>query len=466
MEPEPEAITNEIKYKQITDARILWIKNQVESSLENELDFAKTPPNILTKTDIEFKISTTTQLFEECMYSNQQKNLDGLNTFLQDNSNSALIFWTEKAVESIHVETLVHVETAKEDSEKNPTLRASNGGSLSNAVSPQILEAGQAGVKDEGNATVEKPENTEEKPVETAGEILPVQEKVGKESQPVQDVTTTRIEIVSIHYEVTKLRMSCEGIPDNLAETNCIYFLRNKPGPMTAANMPEFLEIGFLSNQALLMLEQVLNTIYLPMLSQSDFNNFRLKKDGEEIENDQTQQRLEQLKQELLVTIQRFSSHISHTVQQVAGETRLKIPDELAEIDTIEEHLVLQDPKKLSQLDNLAEEWIETIQGALLKETLKTPNGNGPLQEIEFWRDKSSSLSTLYEQLNLPIVHKIVKIFNVSQKPSCLLLESQLAELNKVYSEAKDNVKFLGTLERHFKNITIGSLNSIEVLLN
>lgn len=32
-----------------------------------------------------------------------------------------------------------------------------------------------------------------------------------------------------------------------------------------------------------------------------------------------------------------------------------------------------------------------------------------------------------------------------------------------MYTEAKDNVKFLITLERHFKNIITGSLPSVQV---
>lgn len=38
----------------------------------------------------------------------------------------------------------------------------------------------------------------------------------------------------------------------------------------------------------------------------------------------------------------------------------------------------------------------------------------------------------------------------------CLLSPS--LELSKLYVEAKDNVKFLATLERHFKNISSGNL--------
>lgn len=36
-------------------------------------------------------------------------------------------------------------------------------------------------------------------------------------------------------------------------------------------------------------------------------------------------------------------------------------------------------------------------------------------------------------------------------------IEYRRADLNKYHTEAKDNVRFLSTLERHFKNITHGA---------
>ena len=85
------------------------------------------------------------------------------------------------------------------------------------------------------------------------------------------------------------------------------------------------------------------------------------------------------------------------------------------------------------------------------------------MAEIEFWRDRNASLSALFEQLNLPIVHIIVKILSKAQPPIFTPLDFQLQELNKFYTEAKDNIKFLSTLERHFKNIITGSLGSVQV---
>ena len=235
---------------------------------------------------------------------------------------------------------------------------------------------------------------------------------------------------------------------------------------VAAELMPSHLEFGYLSNQALLMLEQVLQDIYLPLLSNTDFISLKDSEKNSDEPSDgvekETNTRYDELKSELLLTLQRFTSHISHTVQQVAGETRLQIPEELTELNVLEPTQVAADSEVIAKLSVLAQEWINTVAGALGKEQKKVPVGNGPLAEIEFWKDRSSSLSTLYEQLNLPIVHKIVQTLNIAHAATSTPLEFQLSELNKFYAEAKDNVKFLSTLERHFKHLVIGSLSSVE----
>lgn len=88
-------------------------------------------------------------------------------------------------------------------------------------------------------------------------------------------------------------------------------------------------------------------------------------------------------------------------------------------------------------------------------------SSQGPLAEIEFWRDRNASLSTVYEQINQPNFQHIVKILAQAQLASAATLEFQMAEITKYYLEANDNVKFLSTLERHFKNIVLGSLQSV-----
>jgi dynein heavy chain, axonemal len=43
--------------------------------------------------------------------------------------------------------------------------------------------------------------------------------------------------------------------------------------------------------------------------------------------------------------------------------------------------------------------------------------------------------------------------------------EDEFMELQKMHSEAKDNVKFLTTLERHFKNLEQNPMQSIVEIL-
>lgn len=91
-------------------------------------------------------------------------------------------------------------------------------------------------------------------------------------------------------------------------------------------------------------------------------------------------------------------------------------------------------------------------------------NNKGPMAEIEFWRNRNSSVSALFEQLNISLAHKIIDILNATGSPITADFEYQFSELNKLYTEAKDNVKFLSTLERHFKGIIVGSLSSVTVI--
>lgn len=135
--------------------------------------------------------------------------------------------------------------------------------------------------------------------------------------------------------------------------------------------MPNHLEIGYLSNQALVMLEQVLQDIFLPLLTSTDFSVFK-----DENKDDDTGIRYAELKNELLVTLQRFKGHVSHTVQLVASETKLQIPEGLSQLNFLEPHELASDTQLVLKLEALADEWIKTVSGALAMEQTKVPAGN------------------------------------------------------------------------------------------
>lgn len=80
-----------------------------------------------------------------------------------------------------------------------------------------------------------------------------------------------------------------------------------------------------------------------------------------------------------------------------------------------------------------------------------TSQGNGPLAEIEFWRERNATLSALHEQTKLPIVRRVLDVIKESDSMLAANLQPVLTELFKLHMEASDNVRFLSTVERHFK---------------
>lgn len=79
------------------------------------------------------------------------------------------------------------------------------------------------------------------------------------------------------------------------------------------------------------------------------------------------------------------------------------------------------------------------------------PQGHGPLAEIEFWRERNATLSALYEQTKLPVVRKVLEVIKEADSLLVANLQPVLTDLFKLHMEASDNVRFLSTVERHFK---------------
>lgn len=91
----------------------------------------------------------------------------------------------------------------------------------------------------------------------------------------------------------------------------------------------------------------------------------------------------------------------------------------------------------------------------------RKPQGNGPLAELDFWRERNALLSAIVEQLKIPKVQQMLSIYGFVDS----YFEDVQTDLIKFYIEAKDNVRFLSTVERHFKNIAYGLTFKVSIFL-
>lgn len=105
------------------------------------------------------------------------------------------------------------------------------------------------------------------------------------------------------------------------------------------------------------------------------------------------------LRDEFLINMQKFASGINRTIQQIEGEVRLEIPE--IELGDLKLEEILADNDLMTVIKDSCSEWAKQVRGALDAELKKTPQGKGPLAEIDFWRERNASLSALTEQLKL-----------------------------------------------------------------
>ena len=247
---------------------------------------------------------------------------------------------------------------------------------------------------------------------------------------------------------VFKLRISAGTELGNSVITNAVYFVRQAGQALTppedgdvVSAMTVCLEFGVIKGNSLVMLEQIIAELYLPMM-----------KAGTDASGGMDSLNMN----EFISEMQKFTSQIANAIQQVGGSFQLKVPEDLPfqGPETADEDTV-------SMLEDTLDEWTTAIQNALESVNTKPHPGRGPLSEIEYWRDKNAALTTLYEQLQSEQVKMIIQVLDFHDANLLPNFKYQAGELSKFYLEAKDNVRFLTTLERHFKILATGTLSTI-----
>ena len=292
--------------------------------------------------------------------------------------------------------------------------------------------------------------------------------------------------------ERTELYMCYRRLPES-ADRIGFFFVKTVehpvPIPSTPSDahstLPKCFETGTTNGLPLKNLERALTHVYMPLLVAT---SQRSGDGGGELRSaslpacateakplPQSQSTVDQrmkamMRDELLINVQKFSSQVQSIIHQVEGEVKLQLPTAIVPLSE-DPAVGAKSPALVLKLEPYMEGWSKVMSGAVEEVLKKQPQGNGPLAEIDFWKERYSLLSTLYEQLKQPVVQATLAILKVASVPTFSNFEYQRSELTKYYSEAKDNVKFLGTLERHFKNIAHGAnfaivLDTIPAMMN
>ncbi|XP_073442216.1 dynein axonemal heavy chain 10 [Dendrobates tinctorius] len=465
------------------DPRLEWIRDRVICG------FGLTDPNC----------------FEELLNRNDGEDEVKLLRFLNESTEeeegaSALLFFKSSRREELAVEIAVEPEeleaqsTGPDEDGINPPLTDRTDLTIRSA-DPNSLDP-SGGKKEEASDNPSRPTDAEGK----AEASIPLGTDSGPESgqeEPADSKSVTPIKLTKTIKQTvnrTVLHVAFNCIPQEFAESNALYFLRNtqetisEPNDMQEANdiMPMYLEYGYLDGNCLLMLKQVFSQIFMPLLSYNEHKSKDLSlhddqdqhtgapetisdKDSLKMEEPNVELRSVQLiRDEFLMNMQKFLNHIQQTMQQLEGEIKLEMPD--VNLD-IEPSIVAADKTAVEKLEQCVMNWQTRVSAAVEELLQKKPQGKAPLAEIDFWRERNGTLSALSEQLKLPAVKKVLNVLSIADPGLVQNLELTVTELAKYHVEAADNVRFLTTLERHLKNLTHGTgfnvvLDTIPPMMN
>ncbi|KAH8046309.1 dynein light chain binding protein [Aureococcus anophagefferens] len=255
-----------------------------------------------------------------------------------------------------------------------------------------------------------------------------------------------------------KLRCHSYTIPQSGVDSRAQYFL--KLGDAVPVNgsedqLMDAMQFGTLTDSLLSNMGTLLRELYVPQGGGAEQagdagGSPRAALEAEDLEAGAA-------KHEFQRNVVWFESVLSHAMKQVKGDVLLSVPN----IDIEDAKAASEDYDVVNQLEVAMESWSKLVATVVEAENSKRPKTKGPLAEIEFWRQRNAALSALYEQINMPNVQDILKVLKMADAQMVATFNYNFGELQKLYVEAKDNVKFLTTLERHFKNITHGSFTTI-----
>ncbi|KAH9515002.1 Dynein heavy chain 10, axonemal [Bulinus truncatus] len=152
---------------------------------------------------------------------------------------------------------------------------------------------------------------------------------------------------------------------------------------------------------------------------------------------------------ELILTFLRFMTSVDELVLQLTRKLKLEIP---ALKLTGRPAVDLKDNEAMRVIHDTCHRYQHQVDH-LLETTISLPRaGDGPLAEIKYWKDRDDILHGVNEQLNTPLVKYMLDLHMRTEGD----FEFTLKDLKKYAIEARDNVRFLSTLERHFRNLKYG----------
>ncbi|KAJ2948630.1 hypothetical protein O0L34_g7885 [Tuta absoluta] len=156
---------------------------------------------------------------------------------------------------------------------------------------------------------------------------------------------------------------------------------------------------------------------------------------------------------DIVKDIENLVGMVDWTIEHIEGEIHLPMPDIPTLLESGDAEPVTVSPDIQAQLEEAVMMWQAHFDAKITACMARTRQGQGPMAEYMYWRERDAELSLLVEQLKQPMVVKILSLLEKAESTYFEGFQHYKEILIEQYNLAGDNLKFLSTLTRFFKVI-------------
>ncbi|XP_075396980.1 dynein axonemal heavy chain 5 [Tenrec ecaudatus] len=249
----------------------------------------------------------------------------------------------------------------------------------------------------------------------------------------------------------------------------CVFFIRTDPSKaITPENIHRDLSFNMLDpadGGLLNSMRRLLSDIFIPALRATDHG----WGGGDGL------QEASSIRQDFLCSLENFVSVLSGAQESLKEKVNLQKCD-LFELKTLTEPMdflvIASNPETLEKVEGCMKIWIKQTEQVLAEnnQLRKEADDLGPRAELEHWKKRLSQFNYLVDQLKSPDVKTALAVLAAAKSKLLKTWREMDLRITDASNEAKDNVKYLYTLEKCcdplYSSDPISIIDAIPTLIN
>ncbi|CAL8402248.1 dynein heavy chain 5, axonemal [Gadus morhua] len=230
----------------------------------------------------------------------------------------------------------------------------------------------------------------------------------------------------------------------------CMFFLRTTDKAITTANVQQEVNFGQLDccdDSLLQSVERLLSQVMLPALrSQQSWGSMKEGQGSPDV-------------QVFLGSVEHFISHLSSARLNMENLFQLQPPEQQDLLEAVDQlsspadyNDAANDSELVERLEGVISVWTNQIRQVLTEseQMRKEADDIGPVAELEHWKRRMTTFNSLMEEVKRPLVKRILGVLQVAKSRTIRTWRELDGNITVVANEAKNNVRYLYTLDRFF----------------